>query len=180
MKQIILILFLSGFVFAKPIYWVQVIAVKHPSSLTKNFLKKIKSSKKGYKIVNRHGYKKVLVGSFKTFKQARIANIFFKHYIAKDTFVVKTNQFKISPKKVRLISKIKMTTSKLLPKKSVVIALKKTTMIKKLDLVSPIVKSCISLCKKQRVKQSEIASAVAFYKHSKFYKFSDGHVNFIY
>ncbi len=176
MKQIILIVFLSILIYAKPAYWVQVIAVKHPSSITHAFLQKIQKSKKGYKTIYNGGYKKVLIGSFKTSKRAKIANIFFKHYVAKDAFVTKYSIHKIKKnKKISIIPRAKVVTIKLASSRRQNKILKHGVVNKDIskikDIVAPVVASCISLCKKSRTRQSEIASAIRFYRHSKYYKF---------
>jgi len=88
MKTILFILLTIVLAYAKAPFWVQVIAVKHPSSLTKQFLNKTKKCYKNYHIIHQNGYEKIWLGKFNSDISANNAKNFFQTCLSKNAFVI--------------------------------------------------------------------------------------------
>ncbi len=186
MKTILLILLTIVLAYAKAPFWVQVIAVKHPSSLTKQFLSKAKKCYKNYRIINQNGYEKVWLGKFKNATTANNAKNFFQTCLSKNAFVIsgyipkkhkKHNLIEarksilLKPKKIKktLSSQIMQITANTV---SLRINTKSLAQTKVQNIQSPAVKEHAPICTKQQSRESEIASAIKFYRHSKYYRFN--------
>lgn len=183
MKTILLILLIAILSYAKAPYWVQVIAVKHPSSLTKQFLDKTRRCYKNYRIVQENGFEKVWLGKFDNDKVANNAKKFFQTCLTKNAFVVTgyiNKKHKIfKPLKVKTVAVTKITKKpffKVMKITANTVSLQINTKYlieKKLaSTQNQNPRQCDKICQKKHLRQSEIAAAIEYYKHSKYYKFN--------
>lgn len=184
MKTFLLILSAAVLSYAKTPYWVQVIAVKHPSSLTKQFLAKTKKCYAKYRIVHQNGFKKVWLGSFNSRKNAYNAKKFFQTCLSKNAFIVKgyakNNSKTAGHAKVKTVvlatKPVKTVAAKAINITAGTVSLqintKALTQNQTAHKQNPAIKKCTVQCQKQQLRQSEIAAAIEFYKHSKYYRFS--------
>jgi hypothetical protein len=179
MKQIILILFFYMSVYAHDPYWVQVIAVKKPASITAGFMHKVNKYSKHHIIVHQAGYNKVLLGSFDRYQHAKSATNYFQKVIAKDAFIVMHSPMihtKQAPQKVVTAhvqtKKIDLTNDKTVAQVNITQAKAQTIAPQELNTTKKAPLNCASLCNSKQRREDEIASAIEFYRHSNLYKFS--------
>ena len=155
MRIFLLFFLILSFAKAQDDYNIQVLSVKNKSSITDEFIAKIKKSKMTYKTVEVDGWRKVKVGSFKDYKGAKKRLKLTKKCIAKDAFVSR-NQTIIA--KIEAIEIKEPGPQKELKNKSI----KKPTCRYHHKYILD----------KNAKRKLEISQALSFYKNSSYYGFN--------
>lgn len=196
MKYILIIITFSLSVLSADKYAIQVISVEHNASITDTFMQKLTTTGLPYVEEKIEGERRVYVGKFKTQEEANQALEEVRKKVSKDAFVCEqegavTNDPKLKMQqamlmaKARTLKKMKEGESKPevkeletiepikvdVPKKKIIIKRKDT---KTIVAMKEDVKTQEIYCKdtKQALRESEIASAIAFYEKSSYYTFT--------
>lgn len=194
MKYFLIIIAFSLSVFAAEKYAIQVISVEDNTSITDEFMQKITKTGLPYSEKEIEGERRVYVGKYKTQEEADLALENVRKDVSKDAFVCEQGKVTPNDPKLKMQQAMLMAQARTLKKMKEskpevkelqtiepirVEKTKKKIVIKRKDTKTVVamkedVKTEEIYCKdtKQALRESEIASAIAFYENSSHYKFS--------
>ncbi|PHR56550.1 MAG: hypothetical protein COA44_08045 [Arcobacter sp.] len=196
MKYFLIIITFALSIFASNEYAIEVISVEQNTSITDEFMQKITETGLSYVEDEIEGEKRVYLGKFKTQEEAALALVDVREKVSIDAFVceiegavvtepklkmqqamlmaqartlkkMKENESKPEEKELKTIEpiKVELTETKIVIKRKdtkTIVAMKDDTKTEEI------------YCKdtKQALRETEIASAIAFYEKSSYYTFT--------
>ena len=198
MKYFLIIISFTLSVFATQNYVIQVISVEHNASVTDTFMQKVVQAGLPYTQEKVGKELRVYVGDFKTHDEAEFALDEVRQKVAKDAFVFKKEKAVAHEPKLKMQQAMLMAQARTLKKMKdeevkplekelkTVEPIKLDTIEEKIVITKKETKTVVVMkedvktqeiyCKdtKQALRETEIASAIAFYESSSYYTFSKG------